>query len=71
MQTVSLMVGPLVAILDEFCIWAETKGRSQAIYSAPSCLRLFVPREFDMILRACVYYNIGRLSITWKFYASD
>ena len=43
MQTVSLMVGPLVAILDEFCIWAETKGRSQAIYSAPSCLSVRVP----------------------------
>ena len=23
------------------------------------------------ILRACAYYNIARLSTTWKFYASD
>ena len=41
MQTVSLMVGPLVAILDEFYIWTETKkGRSQPIYFAPSFCRI-------------------------------
>ena len=40
MQTVSLIVRPLVAILDDYCIWAETKVRSQPIYSAPSCLNV-------------------------------
>ena len=57
MQTVSLMVGPLVAILDEFCIWAETKGRSQPIYSAPSCLR--ISHYF------CAVFGLDSLDLIW------
>ena len=31
MLIVLLMVGLLVAILDDYCIWAEEKGQSQPI----------------------------------------
>ena len=63
METVSLMVGPLVTILDEFCIWAETKERNQSIYSAPSCLEM--GQEYSTIVQIIVKADRGK-AIAWR-----